>query len=93
METSLPPSEMKENILTVEDGIRLDNCFTYHAPIKDQPLRYQHLRSAARNLAVDILRYTPKSREQSLALTHLEDAIFWANASIARNESAQKETK
>ncbi|MGP3782344.1 Acb2/Tad1 domain-containing protein [Paenibacillus sp. 1A_MP2] len=29
---------------------------------------------------------TPKSREQSLAMTNLEQAVFWANAAIARNE-------
>ena len=28
----------------------------------------------------------PDSRELSLALTNLEQAVFWANASIARNE-------
>lgn len=28
----------------------------------------------------------PDSREKSLALTHLEDAVMWANAAIARNE-------
>lgn len=28
----------------------------------------------------------PVSRERSLAMTKLEEACFWANASIARNE-------
>jgi hypothetical protein len=33
-----------------------------------------------------ILDLTPESREQSLAITHLEQATMWANAAIARRE-------
>ena len=33
-----------------------------------------------------IVTLTPKSREQSLALTKLEEAIMHANSAIARNE-------
>jgi hypothetical protein len=65
----------------------LETNFTYHAPFGDQPERYNQLRSQARSLADTILNLTPQSREQSLALTNLEQAIFWANAAIARNES------
>lgn len=64
----------------------LDNRFTYHSPKGDQQVRYKALRDGARDLAEDILRSTPVCREQSLALTKLEEAIFWANAGIARNE-------
>ena len=65
---------------------RLESDFTYHAPKEGQPARYEMLRSAAKELALMILENTPPSREQSLALTELETAIFWANASIARHE-------
>jgi len=30
---------------------------------------------------------TPESREQSLAITALEEAVMWANAAIARREA------
>jgi len=60
--------------------------FTYHAPKGDQQDRYISLRNDAGRLAEQFLRLCPKSRERSLALTNLEQAIFWANASIARNE-------
>jgi hypothetical protein len=72
--------------LTPEQCADLDKRFTYHAPKADQPLRYVALREEGKHLASLILRTTPASREQSLALTKLEEAIFWANASIARNE-------
>lgn len=64
----------------------LDNRFTYHSPKPNQPARYTQLREEAKALAVSIVELTPESREQSLALTKLEEAIFFANAAIARRE-------
>ena len=62
------------------------NNFSYHKPINDQAERYEFLRKAGLTLAEDILACCPNSRETSLALTNLEQAIMWANAAIARNE-------
>lgn len=62
------------------------NRFTYHPPKGDQAARYNHLRAVARSLALDIASTCPPSRERSIALTKLEEAVMWANASIARNE-------
>jgi hypothetical protein len=64
----------------------LASRFTYHAPKGDQPQRYEKLRFNGRNLAEMIDELCPESREKSLAMTSLEQAIMWANASIARNE-------
>jgi hypothetical protein len=64
----------------------LKKRFTYHSPKDDQPSRYQKLRAKAYELAEDINGCCPESREKSLALTKLEEAVMWANASIARNE-------
>ena len=64
----------------------LDNNFVYHAPKDGQALKYVALRDAAKQLAEMIYYLTPESREQSLSITSLEEAVFWANASIARNE-------
>ncbi len=63
----------------------LENRFTYHAPKEGQPELYGILRRAGLELAVLISNSVPDSREQSLAITKLEEAIFWANAGIARN--------
>ena len=60
--------------------------FTYHKPVKDQPERYQEIRNLAGGMAAAIIRMTPESREQSLAITAIEEAVFWANAAIARRE-------
>ena len=75
---------MTEEEQAIYDDI--ENRFTYHPPKAGQAERYVYLRNQALNLAVDILRNCPASRERSRAFTHLEDAIFCANAAIARNE-------
>jgi hypothetical protein len=65
---------------------QLENNYSYHAPKGDQTERYQAIREKAKELATLIVETSPNSRERSLALTNLEQSVFWANAGIARNE-------
>jgi hypothetical protein len=44
------------------------------------------IRDRALNFAAFIEEKCPDSREKSLAITNLEQAVMWANAAIARNE-------
>lgn len=60
--------------------------FTYHAPRLDQVTRFKRIRDEAHKLAKVIMATTPESREQSLAITALEDVVYNANAAIARRE-------
>jgi hypothetical protein len=62
----------------------IENNFTHHAPSENQVDRYKLLREKAKELAYAINERCPDSREKSLAMTNLEQAVFWANASIAR---------
>ena len=66
----------------------LDNRFSYHAPVGNQSMAYEAIRSGAREYAHFLNRTVPDGRELSLALTHLEEAVFWANAGIARDPLA-----
>lgn len=65
-------------------GEEIDLRFTYHAPKEGQPEKYVELRDAGHALAMLIDSRVPESREQALAITHLEQCIMWANAGIAR---------
>ena len=56
----------------------IENIFTYHKPFGTQPERYEHLRAEAKTLARAIMLHCPDSREKSLALTNLQQAIMWA---------------
>lgn len=71
------------------DQAELDIRFTYHAPVRDQAARYEGMRAAAKQLAEHIVTVTPESREQSLALTALDEVVFYANAAIARREPGE----
>jgi hypothetical protein len=65
---------------------RIENNFTYHAPKPGQPEKYEALRAKAKELAYLIKESVPVGRESALAMTNLEQSIFWANAGIAREE-------
>lgn len=71
---------------TTQTQKQLERSFTYHAPVGDQPARYEAIRAKAKELAELIVVTTPPSREQSAAMTHLEETVMFANAAIARNE-------
>ena len=68
------------------DQKELETRFTYHAPKGNQPPRYEDIRAQGRDFANALVLQCPDSRELSLALTKIEEAIFWANAAIARRE-------
>jgi hypothetical protein len=65
---------------------RIENDFTYHPPKEGQPEKYNVLRGAHKQLALLIIELTPAGREQSLALTNLEQSMMFSNAAIARGE-------
>lgn len=77
---------MPEPTYTQPSAEQIANNFSYHTPKADQPARYEMIRGVARELAQVIAVNSPDSREKSLALTKLEEAVMWANAAIARNE-------
>lgn len=77
----------QEGMMASEKSVRqIKNNFSYHPPKGDQQVRYETIRTAARELATTIDCLVPDSREKSLAMTNLEQAVMWANAAIARNE-------
>ncbi|AQZ45581.1 hypothetical protein [Paenibacillus larvae] len=64
---------------------KIENNFKYHALKEGQTQKYTSIRGKAEELAHLIDESCPNSREKSLALTNLEQAVMWANAAIARN--------
>ena len=66
--------------------LEIETRFKHHPPSGDQAERYERIRAEALSLAVTINELVPESREKALALTHLEQAVMFANAAIARRE-------
>jgi predicted RNA polymerase sigma factor len=65
------------------DQETIDNWFSYHAPEGDQAERYGQIRAAAKAFAVRLVELCPPSADRTVALRHVRDAVFNANASIA----------
>lgn len=63
----------------------LSKRFMYHAPKPDQPAKYIAIRNQAHTLADLMAEHCPPSDELARALDHLDNAVFNANAAIARH--------
>ncbi|WP_301119605.1 Acb2/Tad1 domain-containing protein [Mycolicibacterium fortuitum] len=63
----------------------IDHRFDFH-PATTEEKRAEHgsVRSACKELAHKLDRDLPPGREKALAVTKLEETMFWANAAIAR---------
>ncbi len=70
------------------DSDNLANRFTYH-PANTDARREAHqlIRETCHNTAYLISQCVPDGRERALAITKIEECMFWANAAIAREPS------
>lgn len=68
----------------VMDDKDLLNRFEYHKPDAGKATRHEEMRMAMHEAALVVETRCSEGREKSLAITKLEEAMFWANAAIAR---------
>ena len=54
------------------ENTQIEQIFTYHRPFGTQQERYVSIRNTAKELALEIQRSCPESREKALALTNLQ---------------------
>lgn len=64
---------------------QIDNNFVYHTPTPEEVETIKNIREKLKDIATYLNESCKQSRELSLALTHLEETMMWANASIVRN--------
>ncbi len=62
-----------------------EHRFIYHAPTDAERDFYQRFRAKAGELARFLEDECKGGREKSLAVTKLEEAAMWGNASVARS--------
>ena len=67
---------------------RIDALFVHHPPHGDQAQRYAEIRATAHAFASLVQGLCPESREKSLAITAIRQAMMWASAAIAIHEPA-----
>ena len=66
----------------------VENRFAFHAATtKEKREDHTSVRNFCKELGLHFVDELPDGREKSLALTKLEEAMFWANAAIARNNT------
>lgn len=63
----------------------IDEVFTFHPANSERktPERYESIRDRFREMATFINSECPDSREKSLAVTHLQEAMMFTVAAIA----------
>lgn len=67
---------------------RVDRDFGYHPPSTAEIIdAHEKVRAILATAAHQVIDLCPDSRELSLALTSLEEAMFWANGAIARTQT------
>ena len=65
----------------------IEHRFAFHAATTEEKRdAHASVRQACRRLADFINESAPDGREKSLAITHVEEAMLWANAAIARQQ-------
>lgn len=65
----------------------IEHRFAFHAATTEEKRdAHASVRQACRRLADYINESAPDGREKSLAITHVEEAMLWANAAIARQQ-------
>lgn len=66
--------------------VRIDENHKHHPPQSQARIdAHQRVRYVTSECAKNLVGACPVGRELSLALTAMEEAMFWANAAIARS--------
>lgn len=68
------------------DFCELADRFTYHKPNEVQTQKYESIRGRGYNLANAIVELCPEGNDRDTALRKVQEAVMWANASIARHK-------
>lgn len=81
---STPTAATREQTID-EQCTDLERRFGYHKPpASADGAALAEMRAELCAMAKHVVRSTPRGREQALAITKLEEAMFWANAAVAR---------
>lgn len=84
------PDDAEDRARRLSAGLhrRIDDDFAFHPATTDEKRNaHTSVREHCKELAHYIADNVPPGREQSLALTALEETMHWANAGIAKANS------
>ncbi|EHB47647.1 hypothetical protein MycrhDRAFT_5773 [Mycolicibacterium rhodesiae JS60] len=72
---------------TPQSAADIVNRFTFHPATVEKGNAHQNVRTEIGSAAMFLDQNLPNGREKALAITKLEEAMFWANAAIARTKT------
>lgn len=76
------------------DDNELVRRFQYHPPMTEATKHaHESVRALFREAAEKAADYVPPGRELALVHTKIEEAMFWANAGIARHSGSEGGTR
>lgn len=80
---------MTDSGLDIKPNPELEHRFQFHPANTEQRKRdHNSVRGACLMLAQQLDALLPAGREKALALTNLEQVMFWSNAAVARQPEA-----
>lgn len=69
------------------DAADIEHRFAFHAATSNEKRdAHSSVRQQCKRLADALNEQLPEGREKSLAITNLEQAMFWGNAALARQK-------
>ena len=68
----------------------LKDRFSYHKPDQAKVHIHEQVRAACFDLAMQLTQLVPECNEKEEALKHVESAMFYANAGVARHIEPQQ---
>lgn len=78
---------MADSGITFQPNAELEHRFQFHPATTEQRQReHNQVRGACLMLAQQLDAILPAGREKALALTNLEQVMFWGNAAVARQK-------
>lgn len=66
------------------DHEELHARFVYYPPDDEKRVKHESVRGRITEVAHSLNALIPDGREKSIVMTKLEEAMFWANAALAR---------
>jgi hypothetical protein len=87
--TAKPAETLTLNLTEVESMSEkdLENWVSYYVPQAGQAEEFEAIRAASTAFAQVVCDYTPPSAAQTVALRKIREAVYTANAAMARGES------
>lgn len=67
------------------ESSQIERMFKSHVPDRDQAVKLDQIKAAAKQMAVVIANCCPECRPKSIAYTKIEEAAMWASKAIFQN--------